>query len=257
MHVPPTTDVDHRQTHRIKQPTTPTARQRLYPGAKNAPGIYQRIINLMPPHDLYVELFAGDAAIYRRKRPARENILVELDKHTFIHLLHSAPGYPTIINDDAISWLRSQTLPELALIYCDPPYQLSTRAEKPRYKHEMSDDRHEELLQLLNRTEHRVILSGRRSTLYDRLLRRWHRVDFEAHTRRGMRPESLWLNYTPPAVPAELTYLGATYRERERLKRKAARWRAKWRALQLPERALIMQALLEESSPQPAKGSGS
>lgn len=32
-----------------------------YPGGKSGAGVYQTIINQMPPHQLYVEPFAGGA----------------------------------------------------------------------------------------------------------------------------------------------------------------------------------------------------
>jgi DNA adenine methylase len=49
-----------------------------YPGGKNGAGVYQKIINLMPPHDRYFEPFLGGGAILRLKRPARENVACDL-----------------------------------------------------------------------------------------------------------------------------------------------------------------------------------
>lgn len=42
-----------------------------YLGGKSQAGTYQRIINLIPPHDVYIEPFLGGGAIARLKRPAR------------------------------------------------------------------------------------------------------------------------------------------------------------------------------------------
>ena len=50
-----------------------------YPGGKNGAGVYQTLINLMPPHDVYVEPFLGAGAIMRMKRPAKLNIGIDLD----------------------------------------------------------------------------------------------------------------------------------------------------------------------------------
>ena len=41
-----------------------------YPGGKAGAGVWQRIINQMPPHRLYVEPFVGAGAVLRAKRPA-------------------------------------------------------------------------------------------------------------------------------------------------------------------------------------------
>jgi DNA adenine methylase len=50
-----------------------------YPGGKNGAGVYQAIINQMPPHETYIEPFLGAGAIFRLKRPARLNIGIDLD----------------------------------------------------------------------------------------------------------------------------------------------------------------------------------
>lgn len=50
-----------------------------YAGGKNAPGVYQTIINQIPPHRVYIEPFAGSAAIYRYKRLAHLSYLIDKD----------------------------------------------------------------------------------------------------------------------------------------------------------------------------------
>jgi hypothetical protein len=50
-----------------------------YPGGKSGPGVYHRLINLMPPHPVYCEPFLGGGAVMRLKRPAAYNIGVDLD----------------------------------------------------------------------------------------------------------------------------------------------------------------------------------
>lgn len=51
-----------------------------YPGGKSGSGVYQAIINLMPPHEVYIEPFLGGGAIMRLKRPAPVNIGVDSNK---------------------------------------------------------------------------------------------------------------------------------------------------------------------------------
>lgn len=63
-----------------------------YPGGKNVAGCYQKIINQIPPHSLYVEPFAGSAAIARLKRPAAATILLDLDPGAIAGLAGMAGG---------------------------------------------------------------------------------------------------------------------------------------------------------------------
>ena len=88
----------------------------------------------------------------------------------------------------------------------------------------MTDQQHIELLSLLLTIPAAVMLAGYRNDIYDFMLKDWFRIDYEAMTRGGLKTESLWLNYDPPAVPAELTHLGKNFREKERIKRKKQRW---------------------------------
>jgi hypothetical protein len=50
-----------------------------YPGGKNGAGVYQTLINRMPPHTTYIEPFLGSGAIMRLKRPAHVNIGIDRD----------------------------------------------------------------------------------------------------------------------------------------------------------------------------------
>jgi DNA adenine methylase len=81
------------------------------------------------------------------------------------------------------------------LIYCDPPYVMSTRAHKKIYAHEMSDQEHLTLLDALDAHPGMVALSGYRSRLYDERLPHWRRVERSVQDQKGKpRTECLWLN---------------------------------------------------------------
>ena len=63
-----------------------------------------------------------------------------------------------IENRPAVEVIRRYNF-ENVLIYCDPPYVLSTRCRK-QYNHEMSDEDHEELLEALLQHKGPVVISG-------------------------------------------------------------------------------------------------
>lgn len=48
-----------------------------YPGGKGGAGVAQALINLMPPHGLYIEPFLGSGTIMRIKRPALVNVGID------------------------------------------------------------------------------------------------------------------------------------------------------------------------------------
>src|SRR5579883_1311551 len=61
-----------------------------YPGGKNGAGVYQQIINRMPPHSVYIEPFLGGGAIMRLKRPAALNIGIDRDPRVIAHFCSSS-----------------------------------------------------------------------------------------------------------------------------------------------------------------------
>ena len=86
------------------------------------------------------------------------------------------------------------------LLYVDPPYLGSTRANDNAYRHEMrTDDEHRELAAALHAARAAVVVSGYPSDLYDReLYPGWDRHTIAANTGQGgawdARTEVLWSN---------------------------------------------------------------
>jgi len=219
-----------------------------YQGGKGGAGVHQTIINLMPDHRVYIEPFVGGGNIYARKRPAAYSIIIDRDDRVFEYWFKQMTPSTKVICGDAISELGQYDWQGDELVYCDPPYVMEARSRKKIYNHEFTDQQHRDLLSVLLTIPAAVMLSGYRNAIYDELIPNWNRVDFQAMTRGGVRTESLWMNFEPPAVPAELTFIGKNYRERERIKRKKARWVEKLRKLPAAEQAAIMEVLIELAS---------
>ncbi|MEZ7549425.1 DNA adenine methylase [Streptococcus sp. 27098_8_82] len=80
-------------------------------------------------------------------------------------------------------------------MYVDPPYVLSTRTRK-QYSVEMDDRDHEDLLEILNQSKAKILLSGYDSDLYNERLSNWDRLEFSATAEKGLpRTEVLWMNF--------------------------------------------------------------
>ena len=117
-----------------------------------------------------------------------------------------------ILNDDACRVIEQQD-GRNTLFYCDPPYQHETRVSKVAYAYEMDNSEHERLLQTLERIEGKFLLSGYRSTLYDKYADRlgWRRedrvIDNKASSKKSKEKkcECLWLNFTKdePSTPPQ------------------------------------------------------
>jgi DNA adenine methylase len=215
-----------------------------YLGSKGASGAYQAVIALMPAHDTFIDLFVGSGVILQRKGAAARSYAVDLDAEA-IKRVPDAPGLVKVC-DDAMRFLDEfdYAAAGRVLVYADPPYVHSTRLSQKRYRHELTDGQHVELLDRLRKIPAAVILSGYPSKLYDSLLSDWKTCEFQVMTRGGPRTEKLWFNFTPSHVHWA-TFAGEDFTDRQRIKRKAARWAANYRALDPGERLAVLAALLE------------
>lgn len=96
----------------------------------------------------------------------------------------------------AVDLIQRFDRPDVCM-YVDPPYVLSTRTGK-QYSHEMTDEDHVDLLDTLNRSQAKILLSGYDSPLYNERLHNWERLEFPALAEKGLpRTEVLWLNFEP------------------------------------------------------------
>jgi DNA adenine methylase len=142
-----------------------------YIGGKASSGVFHRIIGQMPPHSVYVEPFFGSGAVFWNKRLAARSVLIDRAPGP-IAKLGVVTGVSAICGD-AIAILPTLTLPADAVVYCDPPYVLSTRKFRLYYDFEMTDSDHVRLLDVLKKLPCRVLISGYQSELYVHQLQGW------------------------------------------------------------------------------------
>jgi site-specific DNA-adenine methylase len=218
-----------------------------YPGGKGSH--FQKLINLIPPHRVYIETHVGGAAVARNKKPAQTNILIDIDRDVVEAAAIIKNGDTSakwqLICHDALEWLKAYDFQGDEFIYCDPPYVMSTRRQHRQiYRYEMSDQDHINLLNCLKKLPCKIMLSGYWSELYGQMLEDWHTTCFQAITRGGsLATEWLWMNYPTPVRLHEYSYLGSNFRERERIKRKKQRWVERLKRMDVLERQALLIAL--------------
>lgn len=243
-----------------------------YPGGKGGAGVYQRIINRMPPHEVYIEPFFGGGAIMLHKRPARLNIALDLVapselasvpevRERFARSPTANPGerrrkiQPAtalpdpefqFIQGDGIGFLETHTFTGAELVYCDPPYLMETRSGGPLYEHEMSDVDHRRLLRCILDLPCLVMLSGYQNPMYSQALKGWNSIHYPVMTRGGsLKTEWLWYNFRDPVFLHDYQYLGEDYQQRWNLTKQKRRWRAKLEKMPLQQRQALMQAIAD------------
>lgn len=223
-------------------------------GGKGQAGLFQRIINEIPKHLVFIEPFAGLATISRRKRAAATSIAVDKTRHPRLVL----PPWVKFVRGCGVDFLKNYPWTGAEVVYCDPPYLLSTRRYRVYYPHEWAAEFHAYFLEVAIGIPSKVIISGYRSELYDEKLKNWRRVEIVVQTRHHEnRTECLWMNFPAPTELHEYTVAGSDKRERLRIKRKIARWVAKFSAEPPIERAALYAALTDvmgANSSRPASG---
>lgn len=211
-----------------------------YDGGKGT--CYPQLINLMPPHQQYIETHLGGGAVMRYKRPAKVQVGIDLDPQV-VRFWKMQPTLCQVVQADAVDYLSSLQLDEETLIYADPPYHPETRRRQRVYRCDYSVRDHERLLECLTGLPCKVLISGYASPLYAERLSGWSTHRFTVQTHAGLREECVWFNYPKPTVLHDDRYLGNGFREREVIRRRQDRLRSRIEQLSLVEQASLHQWL--------------
>ena len=222
-------------------------------GSKGGAGVYQCVISWLPPHHVYCEPFAGEAAVFRHKRWARRSILIDVDPGALDAIGEATrwPGVETIVGD-GIEWLRRFRAPADTdiCVYCDPPYLRETRRDPKReyYTHDWTVADHERFLDVVTARSlsFPMLISGYWSELYADRLAGWATDHFQASTRGGVAEEWLWANYARPTELHDYRYVGGDYRERERIQKHHRRRCRILHSMPEVERRAFLAALANE-----------
>lgn len=217
-----------------------------YTGGKSGAGVFQTIINHIPAHKIFVELFAGGCGVSSKMKAPECLILNDIDPGVYQAILKTVASLPqTLVLNYSYEVLFTAlgALPGV-FFYCDPPYLFSTRTNKRRYyAYDWGEDQHERFLSMAAGIEAPVMISHYRCDLYDLKLKEWNRVDFNAMTRGGLRVESIYFNYGIPLQLHDEAFAGLNFTDRQRIKRKAARLAKKIQAMSAAERQFILSTI--------------
>ena len=213
-----------------------------YPGGKGLS--YQKFINLMPPHEVYIETHLGGGSVIRNKKPAKKDIGIEVNPDVINKWINTEQFDFDLIQRDSYQYLMTYPFNGKELLYCDPPYLRETRrSQKKIYKYDYTIQQHAAFLELIKSLPCMVMISGYHSELYSNALCDWYVYTFEATIRKKTSTEWVWMNYPPPIQLHDYRYLGDNYRERERLKRKAQRWTKRLQSMPILEQQALMNAM--------------
>jgi len=122
--------------------------------------------------------------------------LPELIKEVSYRLRPKKGNIVQIENRDAFVLIEKYNR-ENVLMYLDPPYVLKTRKNKKYYAHEMKDEEHIKLCELINKSQAKIILSGYENDLYNLHLKNFKKTSVSSCDEKGnRRTEVLWINYS-------------------------------------------------------------
>lgn len=113
--------------------------------------------------------------------------------------LHDRLSRVIMSNTDGVDLIKRYDN-DRTLIYCDPPYEQSTRTIT-RYKVDMDRTEHEDFLKTVINSKSKILISGYDCELYDVLTENgFTKINFQVNTISGtfkpkVKTETLWKNY--------------------------------------------------------------
>lgn len=215
-----------------------------YIGNKNIPGVIHKIVNEIPLHTDYLELFAGSGAVGLELPPGHK-VFNDLNRDA-LQLIKAADPTAYLISMDFADILKLYSSPagntKDTFIFVDPPYLHSTRDSAELYEFELSDDRHIELIQLLRQATAKVMLIHPECELYNTSFKDWRSIEIKIRYNVKTSIERLWMNYGKQELQT-YKFLGADCWERQSNKRKAQRFLLKGQHLPFNEGNYITDML--------------
>lgn len=141
--------------------------------------------------------FSVNTHIRRGMSKAVSDFLSSIDR---LPELHDRLSKVIVSNVDGVNLIKKYNKPNI-LIYCDPPYEQSTRTDA-RYKVDMDREGHINFINAVIESESKILISGYDCELYDKLTENgFTKIQFDVKTMDGnfnkkTKTETLWRNYS-------------------------------------------------------------
>ena len=138
----------------------------------------------------------------RTRRGMNEQVSSWLTAIEGLPEVHARLKRVVILNRPALEVIKQQD-GENTFFYLDPPYLHETRVTTSDYRHEMTEQDHQELLNVLANIKGKFMLSGYPSKRYDdwAAVNGWNVVDFDlpnnasSKATKERKIERVWMNY--------------------------------------------------------------
>lgn len=218
-----------------------------YPGQKNIPGVIHKIVNNIPAHLHYYELFAGSGAI--------GNFLASMAPTVNYNFNDIDPGVTDIYNYtagssvtnydalDLLQLLKAIPAGKEYFLFIDPPYLHSTRPGNTAiYNYEVPEPDIIKLLLAVQDLHCNVMIIHPECELFNTYLKHFRKVQLKIRYNRKTSHEALYMNYNSDIKLQNSSLVGIDCWDRQRIKRKAKRTVQK--LLSLP--AMEQQYIFEE-----------
>lgn len=109
-----------------------------------------------------------------------------------LYNIHQRLSSVIIQNRNIFQLIEKYNKPNV-FFYLDPPYIQQTRSSNQRYQCEMSNQQHQHLIQLLNASKSKILVSGYNHNIYNKL--KFHKIEFKSPNACSKATQILWRNY--------------------------------------------------------------
>ncbi|MES2379871.1 MAG: hypothetical protein V4538_02445 [Bacteroidota bacterium] len=254
-------DAQIERINAMKQPTATTPKKEIpkqakepsindtYTGGIFASGVFQFLINHVPPVETIVSGFLGHCALSKHIKPAKRMVGIDMDK-TVIDKWNKQETKMHLVNGNFLEnlhWINPVEFGK-TFLFLDPPYLEETRQSTiDLYPHEFKTlEQHERLLNKVRKLPVYTMITHYECELYDNILLNngFTKHPFNDQTRAGRKECMMYINYPVPTKLHDYKFYGADYRERWNNKKLIDRTIAQLKDMPELRRNMVIDSIL-------------